>query len=88
MPTVYRFGSLGKRTTNIDRQPVQTESVDMHIVSDGSGFKTMDAGEFKQLSKDSKLSSHLQDKITKLKVDDKKALKEKKKKNKRITFVL
>jgi len=88
MPNVFRFSALGSRIPNIAKQPTQTQEVDKHIISDGSGFETMNASQYKDLSKSAGLSGHVQEKISKLKVDDKKAIKDKKKKNKKITFVL
>jgi hypothetical protein len=86
---VYRFGSLGSRIPKMENQPKETEKIDKHLVHTGAGnFGNMDAGEFKSFSKDAKLSNHLQEKIGKLKADDKDVIKEKKKKNKPITFVL
>ena len=85
---VYRFGCLGSSVPRLKDQPKQTEDVDKHLVNDGSGFHTMTAHDFKDLTKEAKLSSSVQDKIGKLKVDEKKIAREKRKKNKPITFTL
>ena len=85
---VYRFGSLGSSVPKMKEQPKETEDIDKHLVNDGTGFHTMTAHDFKDLSKEAKLSGHVQDKIGKLKVDEKKIARDKRKKNKPITFTL
>lgn len=85
---VYRFGALGNSIPKLKDQPKETENVDKHLVNDGSQFHTMTAHDYKDLSQVAKLSGAVQDKIGKLKVDEKKLAREKRKKNKPITFTL